>query len=72
METEDHQHRHSEIWLLARAAVHHGHAEQTHAARSVVLGAAHEATLMRAAEKFDYHLSGRHRVASRCRLRRRG
>jgi putative transposase len=40
----NHQHRHSGIGLLTPATVHHGHAEQTHAARRAVLLAAYAAT----------------------------
>jgi putative transposase len=40
----NHQHRHSGIGLMTPATVHHGHAEQTHAARSHVLNAAYAAT----------------------------
>jgi putative transposase len=40
----NHQHRHSGIGLMTPATVHHGHAEQTHAARSHVLDAAYAAT----------------------------
>jgi putative transposase len=40
----NHQHRHSGIGLMTPATVHHGHAEQTHAARSQVLNAAYAAT----------------------------
>ena len=36
-------HRHSGIGLMTPAAVHHGHAEQLHAKRARVLGAAHPA-----------------------------
>jgi putative transposase len=38
------QHRHSGIGLLTPATVHHGHAEQAHAARARVLNAAYAAT----------------------------
>ncbi|MCA1678421.1 MAG: IS3 family transposase [Actinobacteria bacterium] len=37
------QHRHSGIGLMTPATVHHGHAEQTHAARQAVLDAAYAA-----------------------------
>ena len=37
----NHSHRHSGIGLMTPAAVHHGHAEQLHAARTVVLDAAY-------------------------------
>ncbi len=37
-------HRHSGIGLMTPATVHHGHAEQTHAARAEVLNAAYAAT----------------------------
>ncbi len=37
----NHQHRHSGIGLMTPATVHHGRAEQTHAARSDVLDAAY-------------------------------
>ena len=40
----NHQHRHSGIGLLTPATVHHGQAEQTHAARRAVLDAAYAAT----------------------------
>jgi putative transposase len=40
----NHQHRHSGIGLMTPAAVHHGRAEQTHAARRDVLNAAYAAT----------------------------
>jgi putative transposase len=40
----NHQHRHSGIGLMTPATVHHGRAEQTHAARSHVLNAAYAAT----------------------------
>jgi putative transposase len=40
----NHQHRHSGIGLMTPATVHHGHAQQTHAARSHVLDAAYAAT----------------------------
>jgi putative transposase len=40
----NHQHRHSGIGLMTPATVHHGHAEQTHAARATVLDAAYAAT----------------------------
>jgi putative transposase len=40
----NHQHRHSGIGLLTPATVHHGHAQQTHTARSRVLDAAYAAT----------------------------
>jgi Adenosine specific kinase len=39
----NHQHRHSGIGLLTPATVHHGQAEQTHAARRRVLAAAYAA-----------------------------
>jgi putative transposase len=39
----NHQHRHSGIGLMTPATVHHGHAEQTHAARADVLNAAYVA-----------------------------
>jgi len=38
------QHRHSGIGLMTPAAVHHGRAEETHAARQTVLDAAYAAT----------------------------
>jgi putative transposase len=38
------QHRHSGIGLMTPSAVHHGHAEQLHAARAQVLDAAYAAT----------------------------
>lgn len=38
----NHAHRHSGIGLMTPAAVHHGHAEQLHAARAVVLDAAYQ------------------------------
>jgi len=38
------QHRHSGIGLMTPATVHHGQAEQTHAARRVILDAAYAAT----------------------------
>jgi putative transposase len=37
----NHQHRHSGIGLMTPAAVHHGHAQQLHAARAHVLDAAY-------------------------------
>jgi len=37
----NHAHRHSGIGLMTPAAVHHGHAKQLHAARTVVLDAAY-------------------------------
>jgi putative transposase len=37
----NHQHRHSGIGLMTPAAMHHGHAEQLHAARAVVLDSAY-------------------------------
>ena len=40
----NHQHRHSGIGLMTPATVHHGQAEQTHAARGSVLDAAYAAT----------------------------
>ena len=40
----NHQHRHSGIGLMTPATVHHGQAEQTHAARRAVLEAAYAAT----------------------------
>jgi putative transposase len=40
----NHQHRHCGIGLMTPADVHHGRAEQTHAARTVVLDAAYAAT----------------------------
>ncbi len=40
----NHQHRHAGIGLMTPATVHHGHAEQTHAARATVLDAAYAAT----------------------------
>jgi hypothetical protein len=40
----NHQHRHSGIGLMTPATVHHGRAEQTHAARADVLNAAYAAT----------------------------
>jgi putative transposase len=40
----NHQHRHSGIGLMTPATVHHGRAQQTHAARSAVLDAAYAAT----------------------------
>jgi putative transposase len=40
----NHAHRHSGIGLMTPATVHHGHAEQTHAARADVLAAAYAAT----------------------------
>ena len=40
----NHAHRHSGIGLMTPATVHHGHAEQTHAARAEVLAAAYQAT----------------------------
>jgi len=40
----NHAHRHSGIGLMTPATVHHGHAEQTHAARAEVLAAAYAAT----------------------------
>ncbi|MDP9286042.1 MAG: IS3 family transposase [Actinomycetota bacterium] len=40
----NHQHRHSGIGLMTPATVHHGQAEQTHAARRAVLDAAYAAT----------------------------
>jgi putative transposase len=40
----NHQHRHAGIGLMTPAAVHHGHAEQLHAARARVLEAAYAAT----------------------------
>jgi putative transposase len=40
----NHQHRHSGIGLMTPATVHHGRAEQTHAARTEVLAAAYAAT----------------------------
>jgi putative transposase len=40
----NHEHRHSGIGLMTPATVHHGHAEQTHAARSHVLNVAYAAT----------------------------
>jgi len=40
----NHQHRHAGIGLMTPATVHHGHAEQTHAARAGVLDAAYAAT----------------------------
>jgi putative transposase len=40
----NHQHRHSGIGLLTPATVHHGQAEQTHAARRAVLEAAYART----------------------------
>jgi putative transposase len=40
----NHQHRHSGIGLMTPATVHHGLAEQTHAARGSVLDAAYAAT----------------------------
>jgi len=40
----NHAHRHSGIGLMTPATVHHGLAEQTHAARSQVLNAAYAAT----------------------------
>ncbi len=40
----NHQHRHSGIGLMTPATVHHGHAKQTHAARSRVLDAAYATT----------------------------
>jgi len=39
----DHEHRHSGIGLMTPAAVHHGRAKQTHAARQAVLPAAYAA-----------------------------
>jgi putative transposase len=41
----NHSHRHSGIGLMTPAAVHHGHAEQLHAARAVVLDAAYAVVL---------------------------
>lgn len=38
----NHAHRHSGIGLMTPAAIHHGHAEQLHAARAVVLDAAYQ------------------------------
>ena len=38
------QHRHSGIGLMTPSTVHHGHAEQTHTARAIVLDAAYAAT----------------------------
>ncbi len=38
----NHAHCHSGIGLMTPAAVHHGHAEQLHAARAIVLDAAYE------------------------------
>ena len=38
----NHAHRHSGIGLMTPAAVHHGHAQQLHAARALVLDAAYE------------------------------
>ncbi len=40
----NHQHRHSGIGLMTPATVHHGQAEQTHAARRAVLDAAYATT----------------------------
>jgi len=40
----NHVHCHSGIGLMTPATVHHGHAEQTHAARATVLDAAYAAT----------------------------
>jgi len=40
----NHHHRHSGIGLMTPATVHHGQAEQTHAARRAVLDAAYAAT----------------------------
>jgi putative transposase len=40
----NHQHHHSGIGLMTPATVHHGQAEQTHAARTDVLNAAYAAT----------------------------
>jgi putative transposase len=40
----NHQHHHSGIGLMTPATVHHGHAQQTHVARSQVLDAAYAAT----------------------------
>ena len=40
----NHQHHHSGIGLMTPAAVHHGQAQQLHAARARVLEAAHAAT----------------------------
>jgi putative transposase len=40
----NHHHRHSGIGLMTPATVHHGHAHETHAARSHVLDAAYAAT----------------------------
>src|SRR5665648_690490 len=39
----NHAHRHSGIGLMAPATVHHGQAEEAHAARGRVLGAAYQA-----------------------------
>jgi putative transposase len=39
-----HQHRHSGIGLMTPATVHHGHAEQVHTDRALVLDAAYAAT----------------------------
>jgi putative transposase len=40
----NHQHRHSGIGLMTPATVHHGHAQQVHADRALVLDAAYAAT----------------------------
>jgi putative transposase len=40
----NHAHRHSGIGLMTPAAVHHGEAQQLHAARAVVLHAAYQRT----------------------------